>query len=106
MIGVLKAIGAGNTMIRKIFLYQSARLILKGLIIGNAIGIGLSLIQKKFEVLSLDPENYYLTRVPVNIDLMNIILINAGAALAILSFLILPSMLVSRISPSRVISFK
>ena len=106
MIGVLKALGGKNLMIRKIFLYQSFELILKGLVIGNILGISLGILQKRFELLKLDPENYYLTTVPVNLDLLNIVLINTGAAIAIMLFLLIPSMLVSRISPSRIISFK
>ena len=106
MIGVLKALGGKNFSIRKIFLYQSFNLIIKGLIIGNFLGISLSLLQKKFEIISLNPENYYLTTVPVNLDLLNILTVNIGASIIIMLFLIFPSMLVSRISPSRVISFK
>jgi lipoprotein-releasing system permease protein len=106
MIGVLKALGGKNLTIRKIFLYQSFNLIIKGLIIGNLLGISLSLLQKKFEIISLNPENYYLTTVPINLDLVNILTVNIGASLIIMLFLIFPSMLVSRISPSRVISFK
>lgn len=105
MIGVLKAIGAGNLMIRKIFLIQSLYLIMKGLFWGNFFGLGLCLIQKRFELISLDPENYYLTTVPVNFDIWHILAVNAGAVAAIMLFLILPSMLVSRISPSRTIRF-
>lgn len=106
MIGILKALGSTNLMIRKIFLYQSFYLILRGLVIGNIIGIGLAFIQKKFELISLNPENYYLSTVPINLDIGNILLINLCASLAIMLFLIVPSMLVSKISPSKTISFK
>ncbi len=105
MIGVLKALGGKNLMIRKIFLYQSAYLILRGLFWGNLLGIGLCTLQKKFELISLDPENYYLTTVPVNLDIINILLINAGTITIIMLFLILPSLLVSRISPAKTIRF-
>ncbi len=106
MIGVLKALGGRNTMIRKIFLYQAFYLILRGLLIGNVIGIGLCALQKKFEIISLNPENYYLSTVPINLDFLNILYINAGATVTIMLFLILPSILVSKISPSKTISFK
>lgn len=105
MIGVLKALGSRNLMIRKVFLYQSAFLIMKGLFWGNLLGIGLCILQKKFEIISLDPVNYYLTTVPVNLDILNIILINLGAMVAIMVFLVFPSLLVARISPARVIRF-
>jgi len=105
MIGVLKALGGKNIMIRKIFLYQSAFLILRGLFWGNLLGIGLCFFQKKYELISLDPVNYYLTTVPVNLDILNIILINTGAMAAIMLFLVFPSILVARISPAKVIRF-
>jgi lipoprotein-releasing system permease protein len=105
MIGVLKALGGKNGMIRTIFMYQSAFLILRGLFWGNLLGIGLCWLQKKYELISLDPENYYLTTVPINLEALNIILINAGAMAAIMLFLVLPSMLVARISPAKVIRF-
>ena len=105
MIGVLKALGGKNGMIRKIFMYQSAFLIFRGLFWGNLLGIGLGWLQKKYELISLDPVNYYLTTVPVNLETLNIFLINIGAMTAIMLFLVLPSMLVARISPAKVIRF-
>jgi len=106
MIGVLKALGYANSSIRKIFLYQSSYLILKGLFWGNLLGISLCLIQKQFSIISLDPTSYYLTTVPINIDPFNVLLLNAGTIVSILTFLILPSMLISRISPAESIRFK
>lgn len=105
MIGVLKALGSRNLSIRRIFLYQAAYLIFRGLLWGNFIGIGLCILQKQYGFISLNPENYYLTKVPVNLNMLHLIAINAGAAVAILLFLILPSMLVSRISPAKTIRF-
>jgi lipoprotein-releasing system permease protein len=106
MIGILKALGTTNRSIRKIFLYQSSYLILKGLLWGNILGICICLIQKYFSVIHLDPTSYYLTTVPVNINFINIFLLNAGTVIVILAFLILPSMLISRISPAESIRFK
>lgn len=106
MIAVLKALGAGNPMIRRIFYYQSFYLIIRGLLYGNILGLGICILQSKFEIISLNPENYYLSSVPINIDLFHILLINAGATLAIFIFLILPSMIIARISPAKTISFK
>jgi len=106
MIGILKALGTSNRSIRRIFLYQSSYLILKGLFWGNILGISLCMIQKEFSIIKLDPESYYLTAVPININLINIFLLNAGTVALILVFLILPSMLISRISPVESIRFK
>ncbi len=106
MIGILKALGTSNQSIRKIFLYQSSYLILKGLFWGNILGTGLCFFQKKFSLISLDPASYYLTTVPVNINIVNIFLLNAGTVAVILMFLLLPSMLISRISPAESIRFK
>jgi lipoprotein-releasing system permease protein len=105
MIGILKALGSRNISIRKVFFYKSSYLIMKGLFWGNIIGLSLCIIQKKFEIISLNPENYYLTTVPINLNILHLFLINAGAMLIILVFLILPSMLISRISPSKTIRF-
>jgi len=106
MIGILKALGTSNGSIRKIFLYQSSYLIFKGLLWGNLMGISLCLLQKYFSIIHLDPTSYYLNTVPVNIDLLNIFFLNAGTVAVILAFLILPSMLISRISPAEAIRFK
>ncbi len=106
MIGILKALGTSNKSIRKIFLYQASYLILKGLLWGNLLGISLCMLQKHFSIIRLDPTSYYLTTVPININLFNIFLLNAGTVAVILTFLILPSMLISRISPAEAIRFK
>jgi lipoprotein-releasing system permease protein len=105
MIGILKALGAENFFIRKIFLYQSAYLIVRGLFWGNLLGIALCLIQLKFEVLSLDPSSYYLTTVPVNLSIVHLALINIGTISIILIFLLIPSKIVSSISPAKAIRF-
>jgi lipoprotein-releasing system permease protein len=106
MIGILKAMGTTNGSIRKIFLYQSSYLILKGLLWGNILGISLCLLQKYFSIIKLDPTSYYLTTVPININFISIFLLNAGTIIVILLFLVLPSMLISRISPAESIRFK
>jgi len=106
MIGILKALGTTNRSIRRIFLYQSSYLILKGLLWGNLLGISICLVQKYFGIIRLDPASYYLSTVPVNLDFFNIFLLNTGTIAAILLFLILPSMLISRISPAEAIRFK
>ncbi|HDZ40977.1 MAG TPA: ABC transporter permease [Bacteroidetes bacterium] len=105
MIGILKALGSGNKLIQNIFLNQAIYIIATGLLWGNLTGYGLALMQKKFELISLDPSSYYLTTVPVNIDILHIILLNLGTILIILLMLLIPSRLVSSISPVKAIKF-
>lgn len=105
MIGVLKALGAGNKIIRNIFLYQAAWLTVKGLIWGNVIGLGLAMLQLKTEIISLDPSSYYLKSVPVNLDPLHIILLNAGTMIAIIMMLLIPSQLIARITPVKAIRY-
>ncbi len=105
MIGVLKALGSPNWSIRKVFLYLSVFLTSRGMLWGNAIGIGIILLQKVFHIIKLNPATYYVDVVPVNFNIVHILLLNAGC-LAITTFmLIIPSYLVSKISPDKSIRF-
>ena len=105
MIGILKALGSEDVTIRKVFLYQAAYLIGKGLFWGNVIGIGLAFIQLKTGLVTLDPSSYYIKTVPVNLDLIHVILLNAGTMIAILVMLLVPSNLISRITPVKAIRY-
>jgi lipoprotein-releasing system permease protein len=105
MIGILKALGAVNFSIRKIFLYQSGFLIIKGLFWGNLVGLGICLIQKYFQVMKLDQTSYYLTSVPVNLNLSHLLGLNLITCIVILLILIIPSVVISRISPVKAIKF-
>jgi len=105
MIGILKAMGSSNWSIRKIFLYNASYLISRGLLWGNIIGIGLLLIQKYFGVISLNPETYYVNQAPVFLSFTHIILINVGTLILCLTMLIIPSIIVSKISPVKAIKF-
>jgi len=105
MIGILKGLGTTNASIRKIFLYQSSYLTVRGLAWGNVIGIALCLVQKYLGLVSLDPTSYYLETVPVNLDLVHILLLNMGTMAITFMFLLLPSMIISRISPEKSIRF-
>ena len=106
MIGILKALGSPNASIRKIFLYQSGFMILRGLLWGNVIGLGICLIQHYFGFIELDQSSYYLNTVPINFNLLHILALNFGTAGIILLMLIIPSMVISRISPARAIRFE
>ncbi len=106
MIGIFKAMGAGNWSIQKIFLYNAAYLVGLGMIFGNIFGLGLSFLQLHTHLFKLDPESYYMSFVPIQIKWPDVILLNIGTMLICLLVLIIPSMLVSRISPVKAIRFK
>ena len=105
MIGILKALGSENGTIRKVFLYQAAYLIAKGLFWGNIIGIGLAFLQLKTGLILLDPTSYYIKTVPVNLEFSHILLLNAGTMAAIILMLLVPSQLISRITPVKAIRY-
>lgn len=105
MIGILKALGTQNWSIRKVFLYQSSMIIGKGMLWGNVIGIGLCLLQYYFEIIPLDPTNYYVDTVPVNLKLSHLLLLNVGSLIATVAMLLIPSYLITKISPAKAIKF-
>lgn len=105
MIGLLKAMGAGSWFIQKTFLIQAAYIIVIGLGAGNIIGIGLGLLQQKFSLVKLDPENYYVSEVPVLLDISTILIINLITLVICLAALILPSLAVTQIRPTKAIRF-
>jgi lipoprotein-releasing system permease protein len=75
------------------------------MLIGNIIGIGLCLLQKYFGIITLDADSYYVSVVPINLDLIHLLLLNIGSLVITLIMMILPSMLVSKISPAETIRF-
>ncbi len=105
MIGILKALGNTNKSIRKIFLYNAGYLILKGLFWGNLIGLGLIFLEKNFHFISLNPDNYYVNHIPFHLSVTHIFLLNLGTLILCLLMLILPTYLVSKISPVKAIKF-
>lgn len=105
-IGVLKAMGATNTKIRNVFLYFAGFIIVRGLLIGDVVAIGLLLIQQNYGLIHLDPANYYVETVPVEINLWAIVLVNVGTLVLTTLALVLPSYMVSRIQPSKAIKFE
>ena len=106
MIGILKAVGTRDYNIRKIFLYLSSFLILKGLFWGNIIALILCLAQKYLHIIKLNPEVYYTAYVPVDINIWIILIINAGTLLVSLLMMIGPSYLIAKISPAKSIRFE
>ncbi len=106
MIGVLKALGAKNWSIRKIFLYNATRIILTGIALGNLLAILICGIQKYTGIMKLTEEDYYLDKVPIEFNLWTMLLINVGTIVLVLLVMILPTRIVSSISPVKTIQFK
>lgn len=105
LIGMLKALGANNWSVRKIFLYNAAHLISRGLLWGNGIAILLLIIQKKFQIIKLNPESYYVSSVPIDINFFYIFLLNIGTILICLLILLIPSYLITKITPIKALNF-
>ncbi len=105
MIGVIKALGATNKMIRKIFVYNGMQLIVKGLLLGNFIGITFGVLQSKFQFLTLDPKNYYMEFVPIMWDWGIILLLNLLTFAMVSLVLTIPTMIISKLSPIKSIRF-
>lgn len=106
MIGLLKALGISNYSVMKIFLYNALYLVGFGLVLGNVLGLGLAYLQQYTHLFKLDQTNYYLAHVPIEIHFMDVLLLNVATLLICSFVLIIPSMLVSRISPLKAIRFK
>jgi lipoprotein-releasing system permease protein len=106
MIGILKAMGARNWSIRKVFLYFSFFMILKALILGNVIGIGICLIQQYTELIKLDPTSYFLNYVPINLKIWHILLLNFGTVTITILMLLVPSYFIAKVSPEKTIRFE
>jgi len=105
MIGILKALGSNNWSIRKIFLYNAFYLIVRGLFLGNLIGISLLVIQQYFGIIKLNPENYYVNQAPVYINLGYILLLNLLTVTVCFLVLLIPSYIITKISPVKAIRF-
>lgn len=105
MIGVLKTLGSPNWSIRKVFLYLSVFLTSRGMLWGNVIGIVIIFLQKVFHIIKLDPATYYIDVVPVNFSLIHLLLLNVGSIAITTVMLVIPSYLVSKISPDKSIRF-
>jgi lipoprotein-releasing system permease protein len=105
-VGLLKALGANNRSIRRIFLWQAAYLLTRGLLIGNAIALILCWLQDRFALLKLDPAVYYLDAVPIDFNFWNFLFINILTFTTCMIALLLPSRVVSRISPIKAIKFQ
>ncbi|NVJ88657.1 MAG: ABC transporter permease [Flavobacteriaceae bacterium] len=105
LVGTLKVLGSYNSSIRKVFLYNAAYLILKGLFWGNLIGLTIIGVQHYFKVITLDPETYYVTTMPVYLSVTNVILLNIGTLILCVLMLIIPSYVITKIQPAKSIKF-
>ena len=105
MIGILKALGSNNWSIRKVFLYNATYLIGLGLFWGNLIGLGLLLAQKYFGLVPLNPEVYYVTEAPVYLSLDYVLMLNLGTFIVCLVMLLIPSIIITKISPVKAMRF-
>ncbi len=107
MIGILKALGSANWSIRKVFLYNAAYLIGIGLLWGNTIGLGAIWIQDRFKVVKFpNPKEYYIDYIPVHIDGLTILLLNIGVLVLSLLMLLVPSYIITKITPVKAIKFE
>lgn len=105
-IGVLKSLGASDRTVRKVFLRLASFIIIKGMIIGNLIGLGLCVIQKLFRVVPLDPSSYYLYCVPIHLGVGWLIILNSAMFIISMLMMLIPSAVISRILPSKSIRFE
>lgn len=105
MIGVLKALGASTSIVRRIFLIDAAYIIGSGIVLGNILGIGLCLVQQHFGLVRLPVETYYVDVVPIHLEPLPVIALSVGTLLVCVAALVVPSMLVARIAPARAIRF-
>ena len=106
LIGILKAIGANNWNIRNVFIYNSLYIIFNGLFWGNLIALTFSICQNYFDLISLDENIYFMSFVPVKIELMSLFLINIGTIVICYLILVIPSVVISKISPAKSIKFE
>ncbi len=106
MIGILKALGTSDMSIQKIFLYLSSHLIIQGMFWGNAIALAFCLLQKYFHIIRLNPSVYYLSSVPIDMNIWYIILLNVGTLIISILMMVGPSFLVSKITPAKSIRFE
>lgn len=106
MIGILKALGIRDNDLRKLFVFLTARIIARGLLWGNIAGIGVALVQDWTKILPLDEESYYISYVPVSLNISHILLINSGTFLVCLAMVLIPGYIIGRITPVKAIRFR
>lgn len=106
MIGILKALGMSPKSLRRVFIYLSSSIVLKGLFWGNIVGLSLSLIQKYTGFLKLEESTYYLSSVPISIHIPSILLLNLATFILLAVFMLIPLVIINRVSPSEIIRYE
>ena len=106
MIGLLKALGGSNPLIRRMFVYVGLNMVVWGLLIGNVVGLGLCFIQDRFKLIPLDPKNYFMNYVPIVWDWPTILALNGATVLLIVLVLWIPTIIINRIQPVKALAFK
>jgi len=106
LIGILKALGATDWSIRKVFLYGAVHLIVKGLLLGNIIAFSFAILQRTFSFISLDPATYYMSTVPIYFNFTHILMLNIGTVVVCYLILIIPSIIITKITPIKAIRFE
>ena len=106
MIGVLKSLGLSNSRVRKVFLYQALQIAFKGILFGNFIAFLFAFLQINFSLISLDPDIYYMDYVPVDFDLVSILMVNAGTLVLCYLTLIIPSVIITNMKIIKTIRFE
>ena len=106
LIGILKALGTQNFSIRKVFLYLTLNLILKGLLIGNLFVFLIAFLQKKYSIISLNPEIYYMSSVPIDFNFTHILLLNFLTFIISILVVYIPSFVITKINTIKAISFE
>ena len=105
MIGILKALGSNDREVREIFIYQAFYLIGKGLLYGNVIGITICFLQDKYKIITIPQESYYISYIPINIELLHVVLLNVFTLLVCMLMMIIPTLIITRITPVKAIRF-
>lgn len=105
-IGILKSVGMKDRALASAFLQMASKVVLKGMVIGNVAGLGLCLLQKATQLVKLDPENYFIAYVPVNIDIPRLLVTDAAAFALIMIMLLLPSLFISGVDPARTVKVR
>jgi lipoprotein-releasing system permease protein len=104
-IGLFKAMGATNKQVIGIFMISASRIVGKGMLLGNSIGLTICFLQHQFGIISLDPDSYYLTKVPINFDWMLFLFLNIASFIVNIAMLTIPGLLIARIKPAKTIKF-
>ena len=106
MIGTLKMLGATDSVIRRVFILLDLKVLVKGLVVGNIVALLLIILQQQFQLLPLDPESYYISFVPVKIELWQVAALNLGAIVIATAVMIFPSMIISRLKPATILRYE